>query len=43
MRVTFLIGTNIIQNKVGILEEVGIIFIILREDDKSDRVLCNIY
>ena len=43
MRVTFLLGTNLIQDRTGILEEVGISYIILREDETNNLVLCDIY
>lgn len=43
VRVTFLLGTNTIQDRDGILEEVGISYIILRETETNNRVLCDIY
>lgn len=43
MGVTFLLGTNIIQDRVGVLEDVGIDFILLREDETSNLVMCDIY
>jgi len=43
MRVTFLIGTNIIQDRNGVLEEVGIDYIILRDDETNELVLCDLY
>lgn len=43
MRVTFLLGTNLIQDRTGILEEVGISYIILKEEETNSKVLCDIY
>jgi hypothetical protein len=43
MRVTFLLGTNLIQDRTGILEQVGISFITLREDETNNIVMCDIY
>jgi hypothetical protein len=43
MRVTFLLGTNLIQDRNGILEEVGISYIILKETETNNLVLCDIY
>jgi len=43
MRVTFLIGTNLTQDRNGILEEVGISYIILKEEETNNLVLCDIY
>lgn len=43
MRVTFLLGTNLIQDRTGRLEKVGISYIILREEETNNVVLCDIY
>jgi len=43
MRVTFLLGTNLIQDRIGVLEEVGISYITLRDDETSNLVMCDIY
>ena len=43
MRVTFLLGTNTLQDRVGILESVGISYIILREVDTNVDTLGDIY
>lgn len=43
MRVTFLLGTNQIQDREGILEDVGISYIILRETQTNNLTLCDIY
>jgi hypothetical protein len=43
MRVTFLLGTNQIQDREGILEKVGISYIILREVQTNNLTLADIY
>ena len=43
IRVTFLIGTNTTQDREGILEKVGISYIVLRETETNTSVLCDIY
>lgn len=43
MRVTFLLGTSQIQDREGILEDVGISYIILRETQTNNLTLCDIY
>ncbi|AKN33603.1 hypothetical protein Ccar_23390 [Clostridium carboxidivorans P7] len=43
VRVFFLIGTNIVQDREGILEDVGISYIILKETGTNINVLCDIY
>lgn len=43
VRVTFLLGTNTIQDRDGILDTVGISYLILRETETNSRVLCDIY
>lgn len=43
MRITFLIGTNIIQDRTGILQKVGISYIIIRETETNLDILCDIY
>lgn len=43
MRVTFLLGTNTIQDREGILEKVGISYIILRESQTNNLTLADIY
>ncbi len=42
MLVSFLIGTNTYQDRTGVLERVGISYIILREPEGSE-LLCDIY
>jgi hypothetical protein len=43
VRVTFLLGTGTLQDRTGILENVGISYIILREDGTNSRELADIY
>lgn len=43
VKITFLIGTNIIQDRTGILAEVGISYVILKEAETNSRVLCDMY
>lgn len=43
VRVTFLLGTGTMQDRTGILESVGISYIILREDASNTRELADIY
>lgn len=43
IRVMFLIGTNIIQDRDGILQEVGISYIVIKETETNNLVLCDIY
>jgi len=42
VRVEFLIGTNILTDRVGILDEVGISYIVLR-DEAGSRIVCDLY
>lgn len=42
VRIEFLIGTNIMTDKSGILEEVGISYVVLREESGT-RVMCDLY
>lgn len=42
MLVSFLIGTNTYQDRTGVLERVGISYIILREEEGTE-LLCDIY
>lgn len=41
--ITFLVGTNTLQDRTGILEKVGISYIILRLPEAETRILCDIY
>jgi hypothetical protein len=43
MRITFLLGTNLIQDRQGILLEVGISYIIIKDIDTTTSTLCDIY
>jgi len=43
VKVVFLIGTNLVQDREGILTDVGISYIILKETDTNTSVLCDIY
>lgn len=43
VRVEFLIGTNILTDRIGILTDVGISYIILKPVGTDDRLLCDIY
>ena len=43
MRVEFLIGTNNLTDRVGILEDVGASYILLRSIESDNLVYCDIY
>lgn len=43
MRVEFLIGTNNLTDRVGILEDVGASYILLRSIESRNLVYCDIY
>lgn len=43
IKADFLIGTNIIQDREGTLLDVGISYIIIREVETDDKLLCDIY
>ena len=43
VKITFLIGTNLIQDRVGILTDVGISFVIIKEVETNTPLLCDIY
>lgn len=43
VRITFLLGTNTLQDRVGILQDVGISYVIVREADTGTDVLGDIY
>ena len=43
MRVEFLIGTNNLTDRVGILEDVGASYILLRSLESDNLVYCDIY
>lgn len=41
--VTFLLGTGTLQDRTGVLEKVGISYIIIGEPETNRRTLCDIY
>ena len=43
MRVEFLIGTNNLTDRIGILEDVGASYILLRSVESNNLVYCDIY
>jgi len=43
VKVEFLIGTNMLIDREGTLTDVGISYIIIREVDTDDLLLCDIY
>lgn len=43
VKIFFLIGTNIVQDREGILKEVGISYIVIQELDTNYSILCDIY
>ena len=43
MRVEFLIGTNNLVDRVGVLEDVGASYILLRSIESDNIVFCDIY
>ena len=43
MRVEFLIGTNNLVDRVGILEDVGVSYILLRAIESGNLLFCDIY
>jgi hypothetical protein len=43
MKIMFLIGTNIVQDREGILLEVGISYIVIKEVDTNNKLLCDMY
>ncbi len=43
MRVEFLIGTTMMTDRIGILEEVGASYILLRSFENDSLVYCDIY
>lgn len=43
MRVEFLIGTNNLTDRVGILEDVGASYILLRSIESNNLIYCDIY
>ena len=43
MRVEFLIGTNNLVDRIGVLEDVGASYILLRSFENDSLVYCDIY
>ena len=43
IRVEFLIGTNNLTDRTGILEDVGVSYILLRSIESGNLVYCDIY
>jgi len=43
IKVSFLLGTGTFQDRTGILQEVGISFIILKDVNTNDLTMCDIY
>ena len=43
MRVEFLIGTNNLTDRIGILEDVGASYILLRSIESNNIIFCDIY
>lgn len=43
MRIEFLIGTNNLVDRIGILEDVGASYIVLRSFENDSLVYCDIY
>ena len=43
MRVEFLIGTNNLTDRIGILEDVGASYILLRSIESDNIIYCDIY
>ena len=43
VKIEFLIGTNMMIDREGVLKDVGIDYVILQEPETDDLVLCDIY
>ena len=43
VKIEFLIGTNMLIDREGILKDVGISYVIIQEPETDDLVLCDIY
>lgn len=43
MRVEFLIGTNNLTDRVGVLEDVGVSYILLRSIESGNLLYCDLY
>ncbi|MGK0465196.1 hypothetical protein [Clostridium sp.] len=43
IKIEFLIGTNMLIDREGILQEVGISYIVIKETGSNDIIMCDIY
>jgi hypothetical protein len=43
MRLQFLIGSSTMQDRVGTLTQVGIDYLIIRDEDTNNLELCDLY
>lgn len=43
VRIEFLIGTSSLQDRTGTIEDVGISYIIISQEETNTRLLCDIY
>lgn len=43
VRIEFLIGTGVLTDRIGILTDVGISYVIIKPEGTDDRMLCDIY
>jgi hypothetical protein len=43
VKIEFLIGTNMLVDREGVLLDVGISYLIIRETETDDELLCDIY
>lgn len=43
VRIEFLIGTGMFTDRIGILTDVGISYVIIKPEGTDDRMLCDIY
>ncbi|MGV8981750.1 hypothetical protein [Clostridium sp.] len=43
IKIEFLIGTNMLIDREGILKEVGVSFIVIQETGTNDMLMCDIY
>jgi len=43
VKIEFLIGTNMLVDREGVLKDVGISYVILQEPETDDLLLCDIY
>ena len=43
VKIDFLLGTNILQDREGVITEVGISYIVIKETGTNDLIMCDIY